>query len=90
MIATTKQPGRKFGPAPRTYQPSTVEPLTPDQRRFNYLAQPGPVSPFSQALTPSQYRRLVKKARGALVRVWVPTTKRLQARELAQRGTYWA
>lgn len=84
MIATTKQPGRRFGPAPKPREPRTVEPLTAQQRRLNYLRQPGRTPHTSLILTPRQYRRLCKKSKGTVVRVWIDEAKRLQARSLEQ------
>lgn len=83
-IATTKQPGRRFGPAPKPHPQRTIEPLTAQQRRLNYLNQPGRIPHTSLILTPRQYRRLAHKGRGTIVRVWVDEAKRFQARSLEQ------
>jgi hypothetical protein len=59
-ISLIKQPGRRFGPAPKPREPRTVDPLTPGQRRANYAFQLHIWHNF--VITSRQRRRLVKKA----------------------------
>lgn len=58
---------------------SHASPLSAQQRRFNYVKQPGRILGPSMILTDRQYRRLCKKSRGTHVRIWIDEHKRLQA-----------
>lgn len=59
-ISPVKQPGRRFGPAPKPREPRTVVPLTTDQRRANYAFQEYIWHNYVE--TPRQRRRLRKKS----------------------------